>query len=226
MSMTSLEDRAFMHEIRELVRTQTTKYNQDSRYTTDGRRNLIAATYLAARKASDQAFEKYAAPHRARHQEIERKLFGPGAKDHAAIMSWRDACDRVDNLDGQEKAQRMFERACVSGDTMLAKAILQRAVRSAWNDLVDSAGTHMPEQAELVQEWLTTPSDTALTKIKAMVYGVPRPRELGNANDEQITKWADEAPAELAPERHVDQGNLGVATFSLSGPDNGIGSVA
>lgn len=211
------EDREFMHELRDLVRSEVTKFNKDTRYSADGRRNLIAATWLAARKASEEAYEKFAADARVRHREIERKLFGPGSKDHAAIMSWRDACDRADQINGQDNCQRMFERACIAEDTMLAKAIMQRAVRHGWNDVIDSASKHMPGQADLVQDWLSTPSDEALDKLKSLVYRVPRPDELGSASDEQVKLWASQAPGELPPEQR-NQTSLGLAVFNLDGP--------
>lgn len=201
--LSSPEDRQFMNELRNLVKGDVAKYNGDPRYSTDGRRNLIAATYLAAQKAGADAYEKFAAPARAKHREIERKLFGPGSKDHAAVMSWRDACDRADNIDTAEKGQRMFERACIGEDTMLAKAILQRAVRRGWNDVLDSAATQMPEQAELVQDWLGSPDESALAKLKILVYHVGRPTELGDANDTQLQEWAKLAPPELPAEQRL-----------------------
>lgn len=217
MAMANSEDRAFIRELNELVRNGVTKYNADTRYTEDGRRNLIAATWVAARRASEDAYEKFAADARVRHRELERKLFGPGAKDHAAIMNWRDACDRTENVDGPTQAQRMFERACIGDDTMLAKALLQRAVRSGWNELLDSAGTHLPDQAGLIDEWRNTPNDAALAKLKTLAYHVRRPSELGTASDDQIAEWAAAAPPELAAEP-LYRNTLGVAVFSLDGP--------
>ncbi|WP_062984617.1 hypothetical protein [Nocardia anaemiae] len=218
MSMINTEDRDFMRGLKEALSEDIAKYNADPRYSPDGRRKLIAQTYLAARKLSEQTYEKFAEASRVKHREIERKLFGPGSKDHAAIMSWRDALDRVDQIDGKAQALRKFERACISGDDLLAKAILQQAVRVGWTDVLDSAGKHMPQQADLIDEWLSTPSDSALNTLK-LGYQIRRPSELKDATEEELRQWAGEAPAELPEQTYQPGPNGGVAVFSLSGPE-------
>ncbi|WP_433626078.1 hypothetical protein [Nocardia sp. CA-120079] len=199
--MVSIPDAAEMPDIRRNLTAAISRINADSRYSDTGKRNAIANAYLTARRQVDDLITKYETKVKTQRLDLERSLFGMRhTDDPAALISWRDAQDRADAIDSEQAAIRAFNRARNSGDTHLAKAVLQRAVHSGWHDIVQSADEVLPGSIEQLSELEQLPSDKSFALIRSTRYKLDMPTELNGASLNGIEQWADEhEPPSSAP---------------------------
>ncbi|OBK70264.1 hypothetical protein [Mycobacterium sp. 1274761.0] len=71
-------------------------------------------------------------------ERLERRVFGlaPSASsDPARIVSFRDAQARARELEDSDDAQEIYQSALRSGDTILATAILEKALVRGWHSI-------------------------------------------------------------------------------------------
>jgi hypothetical protein len=80
----------------------------------------------------------------------------------------------------------MLERAERSGDVALARAVACRAIDRGWRSVVDSYGHPNPEWGEAAKDLSAARLSIGLGS--AIVFGVPRPPELGNIADSDVEK--------------------------------------
>src|ERR1043166_9247356 len=91
---------------------------------------MIAAERERANKTITDLRDGHTAERAAQRETLKSRLFGLGHKanateadKHAAITSFRDAQFRVAGLGSQDEARRLLQRARMSGDRLLARAI-------------------------------------------------------------------------------------------------------
>lgn len=197
-----------MHAIKDEFKQRVADIRADKRYSAEGQRNAIAALYRDAKAQSAALKAKYDAATTDYRQAVERDLYGlPAGSSASTIQAWRDAQDRVDGLPDEAACARAFERYRRGGDEQMMRAIMQRAARHGWYDMVREADTEFPGSLEQIKalEALNSPRDHKL--VTTAVYGITRPTELGAAQDDTISRWADEAAPPAAPPMSV-----GIAT--------------
>jgi hypothetical protein len=196
----------------------------------EARQRLAASAYLKAQekmagiKASGQ---RSTAQSRA---ALERKLFGlPAGADSSAVISYRDAVDRAARVESAADATAMLKRAAISGDQLLAKAVLGRAFEGGWVGVVDSYVESQPDSAGPIDQLIELNDNEARASTHAARFAeslfssVPRPEELKNVNDFAVEQMAGQAPpaheipAPPAPVP-VSSGLTG-GTYRLTGDD-------
>jgi hypothetical protein len=91
--------------------------------------------------------------------DIERKAFGPGypmtanAADREAIVaSYRGALDRVEAISSGEVARHLWQRAAMTGDRNLQRAIGWKAWQSGWADLVSEFAAAFPDAGQALSD--------------------------------------------------------------------------
>lgn len=198
-------DKAAVNDISARLQRTVTKISDNKAYNELGKRNAIAAAYRDARRQVNQIRTAYETAVKTERGKLERALFGlPDAQDPTALISWRDAQDRADAIDTEEAGVRTFERARNSGDVHLAKAVLQRAARSDWRDIINSADTILPGSADKLAALHELPTDKSFRLIGATAFRLMRPQELDAVNDYQIEAWANEAEPPTEPASNID----------------------
>lgn len=80
------------------------------------------------------------------------------------IISFRDAQDRAERIENQGEGDRVMQRAIASNDTVLAVAVMRRAVESGWTTVYDQFTAAHPSIAEHVED------TAAITQYEASVY--------------------------------------------------------
>lgn len=131
-----------------------------------GRRKLLAQRTIAYRDAVDQDLAKIARETAAADQRDAGRVFGtaglPG--DPASLsISRRDAQTRVAAVkDGAELA-RLLTSATRSGDEVLARAIVQRAVDGQYVSIVNQYMAAHPQTADSVERLWTRAQRAAHT---------------------------------------------------------------
>ncbi|WP_280186161.1 MULTISPECIES: hypothetical protein [Nocardia] len=198
--MVALPDVPQMPDIRRQLADAVATITADRRYTDTGKRNAIAHAYRAARREVEALITQYETTVKTQRRALERDLFGlTDTKDPVALISWRDAQDRADALDSEQAAIRAFDRARNSGDTHLAKAVLQRATRSSWLDIIHGADEILPGSGDKLRELEQLPSDKSFNLIRSTVFKLDTPRELDGVHASALEQWADEHQPPASP---------------------------
>ena len=124
----------------------------------------------------------------------------PGPQD---VISYRDAQDRVGNLgaDDEAKAAQLFDRAQLSGDKILAAAVVNRAFEAGWVDVAYSYIESHPYYGPTVEELWSLNQDspeieTNLGKAveNSLAFHLEKPAEIGHVHlESQIETIAEQA---------------------------------
>ncbi len=204
MNLTPAESKQQIATLRAELAAQISSIRADQRYSEVGRRAAIASAWRHTAQQAAQLHAEYATTVRAQRADLERKLFGlSGNNDPNTLISWRDAGDRADRITKEDDAAAALNRARNSGDTHLAKAVLQRAFAKGWTSITASAEDVLPGSAERIAALDALPTDRALRVLGAAAFGITRAAitELAGASDEQVAQWAgqDAPPANGAP---------------------------
>ena len=166
-----------------------------------GRKAQIAKLYVEYRSDVAQHREQHRLAQRAKQVNLERELFG--ATDTSGgfdTISYRDAMDRVDQLGRQDvrAALALFDRAVITNDEPMRKALLMRAFREGWDDLVAREIEVRPDVSDQLTELKAVVAQTSGTqgKLEEMaMFGLPKPDEIRGMNDAAL----EEAAAEPTP---------------------------
>lgn len=117
----------------------------DKHLSEDGRRRELAQVFLRARDELRRLREEEAASLASRRRSIERSLFGFGsARGDAAMLSFRDAQQRVADIKSPRQALALLEGAERSGDHVLAQAIAAHAWGRSWRTVLDAYAAERP----------------------------------------------------------------------------------
>ena len=130
-----------------------------------------------------------------RYNDIERQVFGTAATSGADAVSFRDATDRADKLDSPEAAARALGNAELSGDAILAKAVVMRAWQAGWDAVVDRYAVNHPTVTDKLTELaaLRQHLDSRVSRLGGNVGGsLHKPTELQGKRADEIRKLAEE----------------------------------
>ncbi|WP_157509995.1 hypothetical protein [Frondihabitans sp. Leaf304] len=162
----------------------------------EGKRIAIAKQYVATKDQLTALSEQQTTKSRKRQADLERNLFGLRANAPTVdTVSYRDALDRVSNLDWQDGSaprdlDRMYTNAQLSADTILTKAILSQAFAARLEPLVERYIADNPAaEADVVELWTAQASTTNLVDNWAFV--IYKPSELGALDDTTIRALAE-----------------------------------
>jgi len=130
--------RAQAGELAEQFMQDHARVTADGNLTTTGRREQLEPLH---REMTDQlralhAREKAAV--KAEKERLERKAYGlsPSASnDPARVVSYRDAQSRARQLEDADAAEEIYQSALRSGDSILATAVLERALVRGWSSI-------------------------------------------------------------------------------------------
>lgn len=160
----------------------------DPSLTASGKREQIALAYQQALGEIHQARADEERHIAERKEYLEDNLFNVTPRTGAAdFISYRDAQDRVASIpadDAEDTAMRYLAQAERSGDTHLAKAVIQRAMEEEWVPVLNRyAETHAgtePKLQELFDLTAGTRTTTSLMQsfITEGTYTIPAPAEL------------------------------------------------
>jgi len=162
------------------------RIRSDKNLTSEGKKEQIAAEYNRAAGSLNAIKESFNTAKILRTHVLRRDLFGSAATDAQTAISFRDAQDRVGSLGqfDQKKALKLLDQAELSGDAVMVKAIMQRAIELSWTDVADSYGGKHPQYGEKLKELLSlqTPSgifSSRETMEKGLILHLQKPAELG-----------------------------------------------
>lgn len=184
-------------QIRDQLAQQTEWLRNNDQYSPAGKKQQVAALYREA-KQKLQALEKEAEA--AKEQKVaalRRDLFGmQGTADPSTAISYRDAQERVARLtfsDG-DKAAALLGEAELSGDEVLVKAVIRRAIDAGWADVANTYIDQHPYYGQKLEElWDMTDRELTTTALfNASAFDAPKPAELGDVHtDHQLNQLAD-----------------------------------
>jgi hypothetical protein len=106
---------------------------------------------------------------------LERTVSGSVGIDSASIISYRDAQDRADRLEGHHEAARLMDRALNSGDKSLASAVAQAAISKGWTDVYEPWAAQNPTVAEAANDLAQLNryfNDMVMVMNRAMAYSL------------------------------------------------------
>ena len=179
----------------------------DPNLSAHGKRRAMAVERHAAVTDIENIKAAAAQAYTARKQELERRMFG--VHDHkgdvSALVSYRDAQDRVAEIKNGAEAQLMMRRAIRNGDTLLARALFDRGweqsgdriMGSGWGEVVKAYVADVrPDLAESVNELghlQHIGADRTRRLTDAMETGVHMPPEMEGMSTYDQQRAATEA---------------------------------
>lgn len=160
------------------------RIRSDKHLSSEGKKEQIAAEYNRAAGSLNAIKESFNSAKILRTHVLRRDLFGSTATDSQTAISFRDAQERVGAIDTQKKAIKLLDQAELSGDTVMVKALMQRAIESSWNQVVDSYGDRHPHYRAKVKELLALQTPSGIfssrdTMEKGLILHLQKPEELG-----------------------------------------------
>ncbi|UZX04016.1 hypothetical protein F8G81_16460 [Arthrobacter sp. CDRTa11] len=174
------------------LRQQIDYIRADRTLTREGKRQQIAAVYLQSKREID-ALKADEANKRANEiGSLRRTLFGSaGTSDAQTAISYRDAQERVGALgiEDEGKAAKLLDQAMLSGDDVLVKAVIQRALDVQWVNVANKYIDNHPYYGEkLEQLWYLDSASSeevnAATFTNSLTFHIEKPSELGNTHME------------------------------------------
>lgn len=103
-----------------------------------GRRDAIRNIHADAQRQLDTLRNDLERAPRQRREFLESILFGASAVTGSDAISARDAYLRASQIKDHDEAAQLMEVARLSGDTVLAKAVAQVAVKHVWIDVLEA----------------------------------------------------------------------------------------
>jgi hypothetical protein len=173
----------------------------------EGRARQLAKALVTARDEMTKLKRKDTEKLDRRRADLRQKLFGnPRNWDSAATISYRDAQDRADKLKDPQEAAALLERAIMSGDEFLGRAIVMRAMNhitlkgmgDGWAQVADRwVQDQDPTTAEYVQELADLEHDNTDVKTRftrGLSYTLPTPGDLSGKDIDHMAFEADSPP--------------------------------
>jgi hypothetical protein len=112
----------------------------DDNLTPAGKRERLEPLHREVAEKMSALHKQEKAAVRGLKESLERNVFGlsPSAStDPAKLVSYRDAASRARELDDRDDATELYESAKRSGDTILAAAVLERAMVRGWTTITN-----------------------------------------------------------------------------------------
>jgi hypothetical protein len=121
--------------------------------TPEGKTKQIAAVHIQYKQQITALEAEDKASRVSKADSLRRSLFGlTGSSDANATISYRDAQDRVAAIQDENQALELLDRADLSNDEILTKAIVGKAAEAGWGNLVSSYTAKHPYYGSKLQE--------------------------------------------------------------------------
>lgn len=169
-----------------MAERQLAQIAQDHYLSPEGRRQKMAAVLAPCRATLEKLHEAAVAQIATERRQLEEKLWASPTGD---VIGWRDALSRVDLLaDGDAAtAATMYQRARLSGDSQVAKALWLSRFSGV-------AGDDVPEEWASAHRALADhDADFGSPMFKmslSMITSPPAPAELANVSPWQLDTLA------------------------------------
>lgn len=158
----------------------------NNQLTPEGKREQITEAYNAAKTKLDDLRARADDNRNKKIGTLRRDLFGvTGTADPQRAISYRDAQDRVSKLElgDQDKALKLLDQAEMSGDEVMTKALVQRALELKWDKVANTYIEKHPYYGTKLEElWSTqdSPLSEALLTNTATFYITAPPEVSGS----------------------------------------------
>lgn len=174
------------------MRQQIDYIRNDSKLTAEGKRQQVAAVYLQAKRQLEFLKADEAQKRTAQITDLRRTLFGSsGTADAQTAISYRDAQERMGALgiEDEDKAAKLLDQAMLSGDDVLVKAVIQRALDAQWANVANKYIDQHPYYGAKLEELWNLDSDSsegidAVGFMNSLTFHIEKPSELNNLYDD------------------------------------------
>lgn len=152
----------------------------------EGKAERIAKAWRATSEEIQRLRVEYQKAREQHRQDLERSVFGPtyphGATeaDKVAVRSdYRAALDRAEQVQGAEQAADLLDRAELTSDTVLARAVATVAASRGFTNVLEKYADSRPEARAAIDELVGFQSDKKTRFVEGMVLSGPmRPSEV------------------------------------------------
>lgn len=165
----------------------------DRRLTPEGKRSKLAQAYLKAKAEVDSLRAQETERTSTRRAELQRSLFG-ASSDPASVVAYRDAMDRVSKLNKVDEAHAALQRAEMTGDSIMARAIALHAADRGWAPVLQAYTQGDPMAQDSLAELTALTADVndrTAQLSRSMSYSLSLPNEL-NGWSNQLEQLAAE----------------------------------
>ncbi|MGO4205188.1 hypothetical protein AB4Z09_26325 [Rhodococcus sp. TAF43] len=174
-------------------KAQLEAIRKDPRLTAEGKRSELAKAHVASRDQMNELRTQFKTGLAADKLRIQRRLFGSVTADPTDIVSARDAHERASRISSQQDAITLLERAQITGDTALSRAIFHQAARHNWNEAITTHAETSPGAADGLKELRDLPEGDMTENL---AFALPLPNEFvgmtAKGVDAELRKYADE----------------------------------
>ena len=160
-----------------------------------GKRVRIAQAYVDAKDAMTAALGDLEFGVAQQRRALELAAFSPQSgsltttQKVAQDASYRDALSRADQLQDQDEATALLQRAGRTGDDLLAQAVAVIAAERMWPSVLDTYAAEHPSHADAVGQLIDlnrTERDPNWQVSRSMHVSLSRPDELAGIPDHDL----------------------------------------
>ncbi|WP_461164944.1 hypothetical protein [Arthrobacter sp. R4-81] len=203
-SITTTREATEAEKIRTEQRDSIEAIRANRNLSPEGKKAQIARVHLQAKNEITKLERQEAGNRKARINDIRKQVFGlTGYQSAQDVISYRDAQDRVAGLGTQDeqKAMALYDRAELSGDSILAAALVNRALEAGWLNLANTYIEANPYKGAMVEElWHLQQAEPGANGsvqeeiVNSLAFHIQKPTELSNTHmDSQIEAIANSA---------------------------------
>lgn len=196
-AMTSTPNRQKIIDLRRAYNAALTDVRGDATLSELGKTQMIARAWTNTRAEIARLEQLDFDTTVKRYNDLERQVFGTSATSGADAVSFRDASDRADKLDNADTAMRALGNAELSGDNVLAKAVILRAWQANWTAVVDRYAVNHPTVTDKLAELagLRKTLDSRASRLGGKVgASLIKPPELQGKMPDEIRRLAEADP--------------------------------
>lgn len=159
------------------------RIRSDAHLTPEGKKEQIVAEYRSASNAINAIKDSFNSAKILKTHVLRRDLFGSTITDAQTAISFRDAQSRVGSLEDQKEALKLLDQAELSGDTVMIKALMQRAVEESWNQVANSYAEKHTYYGDKMKELMALQEPKGIfsngeTFEKGLLLNIQQPDEL------------------------------------------------
>ncbi|MFF1574128.1 hypothetical protein ACFVWR_15405 [Leifsonia sp. NPDC058292] len=168
-----------------------------------GKQSAIAALWGRTAKAQTAAQAELVAERTQKQSELQRKVYGlrPNATP-AELTLYRSAVEQASTVTNPSEAIAQIKSAALSGDTILAKAMVAKAIEIAhsvpipgmaapWADVVNAYTETNPADEASVEALWNSNSTSSNFASDAAFATPPKPAEVQNWPESELVRLAD-----------------------------------
>jgi hypothetical protein len=159
-----------------------------------GKRDRIAKAYQKADQDMRRLKDSWQTKAEQTTVVLGKDVFGAASTSGADAISIRDADDRASRIETPDEAANLLGRAEENGDTVLARAIAQRAygersglMGNAWSGVLDTYTESRPDVAEKLNELNNARRNSIRDNLQAgWTFSLNQPREIQGLRLEEV----------------------------------------